>query len=276
MLPAIEIAAGSNKDMQAAFSFIYSSVTVPRFAVTLFPTQPGMEYDAAWIEDFMLLLAHSGYLREDNQRIVFIDNASQVCEDTAEWILQLQNRCNENGFSFVAVWLNKCTVYDDEVVKTSYPGTVYRYTDQNEMERILTTAVAPVSIYIQTDNVILENVYAALDQVIGSFQSRNPIQYQLLLRLTAGMKEKQALQQKLKEYTLTLQASQQYQALWLQETAPQETIGTGGVIHQVNRIKRFYWEEYEVLPLWYKRLGHLIKVITGKRKFRTLFGKRKT
>jgi hypothetical protein len=33
----------------------------------------------------------------------------------------------------------------------------------------------------------------------------------------------------------------------------------------------WYNREYEVLPLWYKRFGHVIKVLTGKRTFRSLF-----
>ncbi len=33
----------------------------------------------------------------------------------------------------------------------------------------------------------------------------------------------------------------------------------------------WYNNEYEILPLWYKRFGHIIKVILGKRSFRSLF-----
>jgi len=33
----------------------------------------------------------------------------------------------------------------------------------------------------------------------------------------------------------------------------------------------WYHHEYEVLPAWYKRFGHFIKVLTGKRTFRSLF-----
>jgi len=40
---------------------------------------------------------------------------------------------------------------------------------------------------------------------------------------------------------------------------------------QVTELQRFYDNEYEILPLWYKRLGHLIKVVMGKRSFRSLF-----
>lgn len=36
-------------------------------------------------------------------------------------------------------------------------------------------------------------------------------------------------------------------------------------------IRQWYHDEYEVLPLWYKRVGHVIKAFTGKRSFRSLF-----
>ena len=36
-------------------------------------------------------------------------------------------------------------------------------------------------------------------------------------------------------------------------------------------IKNWYHTEYEVLPLWFKRLGHIVKVVIGKRSFKSLF-----
>lgn len=41
--------------------------------------------------------------------------------------------------------------------------------------------------------------------------------------------------------------------------------------HSTKELQRYYDQEYEVLPLWYKRVGHLIKVLTGKRTFKSLF-----
>ena len=40
---------------------------------------------------------------------------------------------------------------------------------------------------------------------------------------------------------------------------------------EANKINRFYYYEYEILPKWYKQLGHIIKVLIGKRNFRSLF-----
>ena len=40
---------------------------------------------------------------------------------------------------------------------------------------------------------------------------------------------------------------------------------------QITELLKFYKQEYEILPLWYKRFGHIIKVFTGKRTFNSLF-----
>lgn len=34
---------------------------------------------------------------------------------------------------------------------------------------------------------------------------------------------------------------------------------------------KWYYHEYEILPLWYKKFGHILKVIMGKRSFKSLF-----
>jgi hypothetical protein len=44
--------------------------------------------------------------------------------------------------------------------------------------------------------------------------------------------------------------------------------------NEVDDILRFYKNEYEILPLWYKRFGHILKVMQGKRSFRSLYDKR--
>lgn len=40
---------------------------------------------------------------------------------------------------------------------------------------------------------------------------------------------------------------------------------------QVTALQNYYNNEYEALPLWYKRVGHIIKAFTGKRSFKSLF-----
>lgn len=40
---------------------------------------------------------------------------------------------------------------------------------------------------------------------------------------------------------------------------------------QARDLQHYYNNEYEILPSWYKKVGHLIKAIHGKRSFRSLF-----
>jgi glycosyltransferase involved in cell wall biosynthesis len=39
----------------------------------------------------------------------------------------------------------------------------------------------------------------------------------------------------------------------------------------INKPVSWYYKEYEVLPLWYKKFGHIIKVVMGNRPFKSLF-----
>ncbi len=41
--------------------------------------------------------------------------------------------------------------------------------------------------------------------------------------------------------------------------------------HQAKELQDYYNNEYEILPTWFKRLGHIVKVGIGKRSFRSLF-----
>lgn len=52
-----------------------------------------------------------------------------------------------------------------------------------------------------------------------------------------------------------------------------ELLELAGKSDEVNYILQFYKNEYEILPLWYKRFGHILKVVAGKRSFRSLFDK---
>jgi hypothetical protein len=40
---------------------------------------------------------------------------------------------------------------------------------------------------------------------------------------------------------------------------------------QATHLQHYYNNEYEVLPSWYKQFGHVLKVVLGKRSFRSLF-----
>jgi hypothetical protein len=73
------------------------------------------------------------------------------------------------------------------------------------------------------------------------------------------------LQRGLQELQMKFAAAQQEIS---NQQAHIKTLQSGS---QATGLQHFYNNEYEVLPKWYKRLGHLIKVMTGKRNLRSLF-----
>jgi hypothetical protein len=40
---------------------------------------------------------------------------------------------------------------------------------------------------------------------------------------------------------------------------------------QATALQNYYNNEYEVLPLWFKRLGHVVKALMGKRSLKSLY-----
>lgn len=73
----------------------------------------------------------------------------------------------------------------------------------------------------------------------------------------------------------SLQQIHQIAALQKKETA---VIQDPGLLKEIENLKKnrdaiqeWYLKEYEVLPKWYKRTGHVIKAFMGKRTFRSLF-----
>jgi hypothetical protein len=65
----------------------------------------------------------------------------------------------------------------------------------------------------------------------------------------------------------------QNQSLQEQIAGAEKTIGVIRTKYKDDYENLFKWyhNEYEILPLWYKRFGHILKVIMGKRSFRSLF-----
>lgn len=75
-------------------------------------------------------------------------------------------------------------------------------------------------------------------------------------RLKSLMEENEQLENKVADISIELENNRGYLQIALNQK-------------ETETILKFYHQEYEVLPLWYKRFGHLIKIITGKRKIKT-------
>lgn len=90
------------------------------------------------------------------------------------------------------------------------------------------------------------------------FRTTFPIQYELANQFVELNTKVSLLEENLQNANEDLANQKQYVELIRQ-------------YDEANKINQFYYNEYEILPLWYKRLGHVIKILTGKRSFRSLY-----
>jgi len=103
------------------------------------------------------------------------------------------------------------------------------------------------------------DVHSELNNVEKEFRERNPRVFALLQEQTNFAKRFEQCEINIQGLRKDLESRDEYIA---NLNIPETTL---------KRVSDFYYHEYEILPLWYKRFGHLIKVFMGKRSFRSLF-----
>ncbi|AMM51850.1 hypothetical protein TH61_12605 [Rufibacter sp. DG15C] len=104
------------------------------------------------------------------------------------------------------------------------------------------------------------NLVSILGKTEERFKISNPILYNSLLIIKSERQEIRKLKVINYNYEKELLANREYLRV-LRNTK------------QYEEVLKFYTNEYEVLPLWFKRVGHVIKVVTGKRTLKSLFNK---
>jgi hypothetical protein len=98
----------------------------------------------------------------------------------------------------------------------------------------------------------------SLQQAELEFKQQSPRLYSLILANQALERELDSLGSKYSGTEMELRHQKQYVEVLRSH-------------HATKELQDFYTREYEILPLWYKRFGHIIKVLTGRRTFQSLF-----
>lgn len=119
--------------------------------------------------------------------------------------------------------------------------------------------IAHTHLIVQVDDVqLVPIIEKELRKWEEALIEKNPKIYDVYIQLMRTTKELQEAKEQLQFSHQQVESLKRYNAILKSE-------------EQTRRILEFYHSEYEVLPLWYKRFGHIIKVLTGKRSFKSLF-----
>jgi hypothetical protein len=99
----------------------------------------------------------------------------------------------------------------------------------------------------------LNDAIGILQRTEQDFREKNPRLYRLIEMMQQQAREMGSLQHQHTALEAELIYQQQHNEI-LRAT------------HPAKQLQEYYNAQYEVLPTWYKRFGHVLKIITGKRK----------
>lgn len=109
----------------------------------------------------------------------------------------------------------------------------------------------------------LKQIRQHMENAERKLQKTDPTIYSLLALNVSERQTIEKLNNDINHYQEVIEAQKSY-------ATNSQGMDTG-YRKQIKEIADFYFYEYEILPLWYKRFGHIIKVLTGKRTIRSLF-----
>ncbi|MFC0773725.1 hypothetical protein [Terrimonas alba] len=104
----------------------------------------------------------------------------------------------------------------------------------------------------------LKTAIINFQMIEASFKQESPRIFELILRNRELQHETDELKRRLIRLEGELNNQTQYNEILRSD-------------HSTKDLQLYYNKEYEILPLWYKRFGHILKALTGKRTFRSLF-----
>ncbi len=249
VLMSLYVDPADDSTLQNAYRYIAGSTK--QYGLTLDLQQPLTTAATRFIVSFMMLPAFS---RIGGQPVINLAAKDTALLDMATD--NLQSYLVQQGIN--AAIINRLA--DQPATGDYYPFIEPSHLLPQQYRSILAgERFYDNSIFIQVKSVVeMDETQAALKKVETDFAREYPKLADLAI-------EKMELEEKLRIAGATCSAlehelsnQQDYNALLRSE-------------HSTRELQGYYNNEYEVLPTWYKRFGHIIKVLTGKRTLRSLF-----
>jgi hypothetical protein len=198
------------------------------------------------------------YKIEENKPLLFINAAIKENENLIDKISYLNKNTIEQGYDGIrCIWLSEGTNDNKLDIHPIFKSDKSDKTLATDYFRLLSESYH-VSKYIGVWTTDFEKQLKDLKNAEDTLQHQHPEIYRLLQRNVDSEKSVRVLTGELKAIRLQLQNQKIYLKLLTEQD-------------EANKINEFYHQEYEILPMWYKKVGQLIKVCMGKRTFRSLF-----
>ena len=266
------IVPGDEMGLEKVFQHVCTKKISATFSITLtLQTQSGGAVNAKWLSKLLLILCHPQYFRYDG-RLVICMLPSPGAQNTQQLFLkQFGFELKKQDFEFLFVDLSQ-----KDRAKGHLPFFYFdrRKPDADFSEWYLRTLQDMGSaLYLFYPYESPESALEISDQRIrieSSLKSENPLLHKLIASGIEFSRKKQELESVISVLKADIASKTEYLDFLTGKNASGELGSTTEMVASM-KIKKFYHQEYEVLPLWYKRVGHIIKVLTRKRTLRSLY-----
>jgi hypothetical protein len=251
---------------------IYSWNSLDLFSVTLqLRDLNDRSFEAFWFSELCLLLCHPLYFSYNHQRIIAIAGNEQAGE--VEFSLRLNEELKKQGFNDLLFFKLIDGMPDGNGL--SFVLNNRAFVNSDLLQRQLLNADfrdRGFNMFILHQNEVETGQLANRWQMEEKKLWMNePLLYHMAKQLQAVSSESRRSRILIDNLSDDLSSKNAYLDFILNRYIENEENGTN--MNELMKLKKFYHNEYEILPLWYKRVGHIIKVLTGKRTLKSLFKK---
>jgi len=264
--------AGNAEELQNVLRLVFLSGNSFQFWTELDLTLFEEKISESWLNDFAGLLCDMNYTKLGNKKLVGY-NASHP--HATKIISQIQAFLETQGFANILY----IPIQEEIIIDDIYIQKAPAHIDDSSYQRMLhaiKNASYPLQLYFDISDLKngRQNIHHFTEN-LSSRLSQEVIDKDMLSRVYMLKKTLDEQNDKNKTLHSTLITNNTY-IDFLKSIiygGEEEMDGAAGSYKysEMIKIKRFYHYEYEILPLWYKRFGHILKVLTGKRTFRSLF-----
>lgn len=269
----IQLNECNEKELEDVTRFIYSSNPSFEFWIELNLSLVQNKKRDAWLNSLISLLCHLNYATFANKKIISYKNN----EANNQTVAYIKSYLETQGFDNIFfVPLKNETIIGDIPFITFETGNIPQgdIIQQNIIE-LIKNANYPLQLYFYLidKNEEPEKIKTFAEKLLTKIKSA--IDLVLLQKIYEQQNELDIALNNNKDLYSTILTKETYidflkSIIYSDQEEGQEGIGNYKYSEMV-KIKKFYHFEYEILPLWYKRFGHVIKVLMGKRTFKSLF-----
>jgi hypothetical protein len=200
--------------------------------------------------DIIAFLFFSNYHKPGGLPTILVDGENMAIITSG--FEQLQKTAAEQGFSTINITL--ASALPVVFASTSQPEIIDTYRSWLQSTTAITDTLY-VNIARPADISIIHETLKAEERL---FNEQNPG----LFSLKAQNRE---LHKQIAQLELFNKAAQQEIS---NQVSHNQILRSSS---QATALQNYYNNEYEVLPLWFKRLGHVVKALMGKRSFKSLY-----